>query len=314
MHLKEEKQLMAIAIVPFDAGLGADIRGLDLSAEVSATDAALLRQAWCNHLVLRLREQPITDHQHMSFSRIFGEIELTPAGVLARDYGVDNGGGRAGSLPPQITVVSNVVEDGKVIGDLGDGELEWHTDASFLETPPHGSALRALEIPPAGGETGFINMYSAFDGLPAPLKRKALDINLLHSRLKSSDGIVRRGFENFAITDPSQVPGAVHPAVRTHPDSGKKVLYLGRRQDAYVMGMSHSESKALLNEIWAHAVQEQFTWHQEWRLGDLVIWDNRCTMHRRNAFDPGMRRRMHRTQIVSKRVAVFAPQMPIGCR
>jgi len=217
---------MAIAIVPFDAGLGADIQGLDPSAELSATDAALLRQAWFDHLVLRLREQPITDNQHMSFSRIFGEIELTPAGVLARDYGVDNGGGRAGSLPPQITVVSNVVEDGEVIGDLGDGELEWHTDASFLESPPNGSALRALEIPPTGGETSFINMYSAFEGLPAPLKRKALDISLLHSRLKSSDGVARRGFENFAITDPSQVPGAVHPAVRIHPDSGKKVLYL----------------------------------------------------------------------------------------
>lgn len=294
---------MSVSIVPFDAGLGADIRGLDLSVPVSPADAALLRQAWCDHLVLRLREQPLTDQQHMAFSKVFGDIEFTPAGVLARDYGVDNGGGRAGTLPPEITVVSNIVENGKVIGDLGDGELEWHTDASFLDVPPNGSALRALEVPSDGGETGFINMYSAFETLPVSLKRRVLDIHLLHSRLKSSDGVVRLGFEDFVITDPSKVPGAVHPAVRTHPESGRKVLYLGRRQDAYVTGMSPSASEALLDEIWAHAVQQRFTWYQEWRHGDLVLWDNRCAMHRRNAFHPNARRRMHRTQIISRRAA-----------
>jgi taurine dioxygenase len=291
---------MGLRIIPFKAGLGADIAGLDVTRPIEPDDAARLRRAWGEHLVLRLRELPMTDQQHMAFSRVFGEIELSPAGVLARDYGVQNKVDYSVAVPPEITVVSNIVENGKPAGDLGAGELEWHTDASFLDHPPAGSALRALEAPAAGGETGFINMYAALEALPNSLRRRLEGLELLHSRLRSSDGKLRRGFENVTVTDPSQAPGARHPAIRTHPDTGRKALFLGRRRDAYVIGCSLADSESLLDEVWAHTVQERFTWHQDWRVGDLVIWDNRSTMHRRNPFDPGARRRMHRTQIIGR--------------
>ncbi len=289
---------MSFYVHPFDAGLGADIVGLDITQQVTLEDARQLRAAWANHLVLRLREQPMSDLQHMAFSKVFGEIEISPAGVLARDYGVQNKVDYSAAVPPEVTVVSNIIESDRPVGDLGSGELVWHTDASFLDHPPAGSALRALEVPASGGETGFLNMYTAYETLPVSLRSRMDSTVLLHSRVRSSDGRFRKGFETYALADPSKAPGALHPAVRVHPLTGRKALFLGRRQDAYVVGSEADASERLLDEVWAHVLQKRFTWRQDWCVGDLVIWDNRCTMHRRNSFDSAERRLMHRTQII----------------
>ncbi len=293
---------MTIEVSPFEAGLGAEIRGADIRQPLAAEDRDAIRAAWLEHLVLRFREQPMTDAQHMAFTRQFGELEFNPAALIARQYGVETQTqGRRREIPPEISVISNIVEDGKAIGGLGDGEAFWHTDSSFVDVPPAASLLRSLEVPPqtAGGSTYFLNMYSAYDTLPQHTKRHIGGLTMIHAATHSSGGKAHKGFETVA--DPSQVPGAHQPMVRTHPETGKKALFLGRRINAYVLGLSVEASEALLDELWSHTSQEKFTWRQDWREGDLIWWDNRCAMHRRDAFDPAARRLMHRTQLKGTR-------------
>ncbi|MGA8401481.1 MAG: TauD/TfdA family dioxygenase, partial [Stellaceae bacterium] len=177
----------------------------------------------------------------------------------------------------------------------------WHTDSSFVDVPPAASLLRSLECPPpsAGGSTYFLNCYSAYDDLPAETKKRIDGMTMIHAATHSSGGKAHKGFET--VEDVSKVPGAHQPMVRTHPETGKKSLFLGRRINAYVMGLSVAESEELLDELWAHMVQQKYTWRQDWQVGDLVWWDNRCAMHRRDAFDPSARRLMHRTQLKGTR-------------
>jgi taurine dioxygenase len=198
-------------------------------------------------------------------------------------------------------VISNIIEDGKAIGGLGDGEAFWHTDSSFVDVPPAASLLRSLECPPpsAGGATSFLNCYSAYDTLPDSTKKRIDGLTMIHAATHSSGGRAHKGFES--VEDVSKVPGARQPMVRTHPETGRKSLFLGRRINAYVIGLPVAESEELLDELWGHMVQEKFTWTQEWQVGDLIWWDNRCAMHRRDAFDPATRRLMHRTQLKGTR-------------
>src|SRR5499427_3402569 len=166
---------MTIAIFPFDAGLGADIRGVDIRRPITPFERDAIRGAWLNHLVLRFREQPMTDEQHMAFTRQFGELEFNPAALIEKQYGVETQtAGRKHEIPPEISVISNIIEDGKAIGGLGDGEAFWHTDSSFVDVPPAASLLRSLECPPpsAGGSTHFLNCYSAYDTLPDDTKKR----------------------------------------------------------------------------------------------------------------------------------------------
>jgi taurine dioxygenase len=166
---------------------------------------------------------------------------------------------------------------------------------SYIPDPPKASMLYALEVPPAGGNTGFVNMYAVYDALPSGLKRRIEGLSLKHDGTYNSGGYVRQGVD--AVDDPVRSPGAVHPLVCTHPDSGRRVLYLGRRRNAYIPGLTLAQSEALLDEVWAYAEREDLIWYNQWRIGDLVLWDNRCTMHRRDPFDAEARRIMHRTQI-----------------
>lgn len=293
---------MSIEIVPFEAGLGAEIRGVDIREPLAIEDRDTIRAAWLEHLVLRFRGQPMTDAQHLAFTRQFGELEFNPAALIQKQYGVETQTtGRRREVPPEISVISNIIEDGKAIGGLGDGEAFWHTDSSFVDVPPAASLLRSLEVPPegAGGSTYFLNMYSAYDTLPEDAKRLIDGLTMVHAATHSSGGRAHKGFETVA--DVSQVPGAHQPMVRTHPETGTKALFLGRRINAYVIGLPVADSEALLDELWAHTAQEKFTWRQDWRVGDLIWWDNRCAMHRRDAFDPKSRRLMHRTQLKGTR-------------
>jgi taurine dioxygenase len=143
-------------------------------------------------------------------------------------------------------------------------------------------------------------MYEAYETLPDVLKRAIEGKSCIHDSSRNSAGELRQGFQR--TTDVTRTPGAVHPLVRLHPVSKRKALFLGRRPGAYIHGLSIEESENLLNAVWAHATQERFAWYQKWRIGDLVMWDNRCVMHRRDAFDESLRRLMHRTQIVGEPV------------
>src|SRR4051794_34767631 len=293
---------MTVTVTPFAAGLGADISGVDIREKLSAPDRNAIRKAWLDNLVLRFRDAPMTDAQHMEFTRQFGELEYNPAKLIEQQYGVaTQTDGRNSEIPPEISVISNIVEDGKAIGGLGDGEAFWHTDSSFVDVPPAASLLRSLECPPpsAGGATSFLNCYTAYDDLPAPTKQGTDGLTMTHAATHSSGGKAHKGFETVA--DLSKVPGARQPMVRTHPETGRKALFLGRRINAYVLDLPVNESEALLDELWAHTTQERFTWRQDWQVGDLVWWDNRCAMHRRDAFDPNSRRLMHRTQLKGDR-------------
>ena len=274
-----------IEIVPTGAALGAELRGVDLRALDDPTFAAIHR-AWLDYLVVLVRGQSLSDDALIAFSRRFGALDWAP---------VQEDGRRFVEGRPEIYVVSNVVENGVAIGSLGAGEAVWHTDMSYLPDPPKSSVLYALEVPPSGGATGFCDMYRAYAELPEALRRRVEGRRLKHDGTYNSGGYVRQGVA--PTDDPMTSPGTFHPLVCTHPETGRKALYLGRRRNAYVEGLALAESEALLDALWAHATRDSLTWYNAWRVGDLVLWDNRCTMHRRDPFDPSARRVMHRTQI-----------------
>jgi taurine dioxygenase len=273
--------------------LGVEIGGVDLSRPLTRNAVANILAAWHQHLVLVFRDQQMSDEALVAFSRNFGTLEKAPIPEKLR--------GGYSHIPqlPEVAVVSNVVENGVAIGALGDGELVWHNDMTYLPNPPPASVLCAVELPPSGGDTWFCNMYLAYEMLPAALRARIAGLSANHDSSYTSAGTLRKGFDE--VTDVSKAPGAKHPLAITHPATGRKALYLGRRRNAYVVGLPLAESEALLDELWVHATQPQFAVRHRWRLGDVVMWDNRCTMHRRDAFDPSARRILHRTQLLAER-------------
>ena len=278
-----------VTVRPTGEALGADVENIDLAGRVTPEALTAIKRAWADHLVLRLRGQRLSDGDLMRFSRHLGELDWAPIAATS-----DAPEGRE-----YVLVISNVVEAGKPIGQLGAYEALWHTDMSYIPEPPMASALYALEAPPSGGDTGFCNMYLAYDTLPAEQKHQVEGRTCRHDASRNSAGELRRGFVD--MRDPTQTVGAEHPIVRTHPVTGRKALYLGRRRNAYIPGLPLADSEALLDALWAHATKPEFSWYQQWRQGDLILWDNRCVMHRRDAFDPATRRIMHRTQIKGDR-------------
>jgi taurine dioxygenase len=275
----------AITVTPTGAGLGSEVSGVDLRHVDSATFAAI-HQAWLDHQVLIFHDQSLSDADLISFARRFGDLDWAP---------VQENGRRFVAGHPELYVVSNVVENGEAIGSLGSGELVWHTDMSYLEDPPKASMLHALEIPSGGGNTLFCNMYAALDALPTSLRTRVEGLLCKHDGTYNSGGYVRQGIT--PTDDPRRSPGMPHPVVCTHPETGRRMLYLGRRRNAYLMGLELAQSEALLDELWRHVDRPDFVYTHRWRVGDLVMWDNRCTMHRRDPFDAAARRVLHRTQI-----------------
>jgi taurine dioxygenase len=278
-----------IEVVPTGGALGAEIRGVDLTSLDDRRFTAL-KHAWHRHQVILIRGQSLRDQDLIAFSRRFGDLDWAP---------VQETGRRFVEGLPEIYIVSNVKVDGEPIGSLGAGEAVWHTDMSYLDVPPMASMLHALEVPPTGGNTSFCSMYAIYNALPAETKRRIANLKIKHDGTYNSGGYLRQGVT--ATDDPRTSPGAVHPLVCTHPDTGRKMLYLGRRRNAYLVGLELADSEALLDELWQFVEQPElrskFSWEHVWRVGDLVMWDNRCTMHRRDPFDDASRRIMHRTQI-----------------
>jgi taurine dioxygenase len=284
-HSIEVTRSCRFSVNPTGQALGAEIRDIDLRT-IDDQDLAGIIRAWRDHLVLLFRGQSLTDDELVAFSKRFGELDLAPIQENGRSFVEGH---------PEVYVVSNVVENGVPIGSLGAGEARWHTDMSYLEEPPKASVLYALEVPPTGGSTHFVNMYRVYESLPATLKQRISGLALKHDATYNSGGYVRQGLT--ALDDPTVSAGTYHPLVCTHPETNRRLLYLGRRRNAYIRGFSLADSESLLDELWSHGTREEWTWRQEWRVGDLVLWDNRCTMHRRDAFDESSRRVMHRTQI-----------------
>lgn len=281
---------MAIKIVRTLGPLGAEVGGVDVSRTLDAATIRAIGQAWLQHLVLVFRGQTLDDAALVSFSSSFGRLEKAP--IAEKAVGVVH-------VPrlPEVAVVSNVVEGGVPLGALGDGELSWHSDMTYLPAPPPASILYGVEVPPAGADTWFNNMYLAYETLPAALKQRVQGLRSNHTSSYTSAGTLRKGFED--VTDVTSAPGTLHPLVIEHPNSHRKALYLGRRQHGYIEGMPIAESESLLEELWAHATKEEFAFAHKWQRGDVVMWDNRCVMHRRDAFDPKVRRILHRTQLLS---------------
>ena len=272
-----------IQVIP-NGTLGAEVRGVDL-ARVAAVEVEAIKQAWYRHDVLVFRKQKLTDDHLLSFSRHFGTLDPPP----------NQGAGRK-SPPgyPDIYVVSNVLDEkGEPIGALGDGEAAWHTDMSYAAQPPDASMLYSLEVPDQGGDTSFCGMKAALAKMPRALAERIRKLDIKHDGTYDSGGYLRKGMA--ASKDPRTSVGTPHPIVIRHPVSGDKSLYLGRRLNAWIVGLELEESERLLDEIWSYA--DAAVYRHKWALGDLVLWDNRTTMHRRDAFDPKARRVMHRTQI-----------------
>lgn len=277
-------------VIPTGCALGAEITGIDLSKDVSDAARGVVLDAYARHQVLLFRGQSLSFDDLLRLRTLFG-----PPGQAANQLlGLGRKKYLPDELPDDVAIISNLVDAaGKPIGALGDGEAFWHTDSSFTETPISASLLHAIEVTEQGGETAFLNMYRAYEEMPAGLAAKINCRYANHSKVHNSAGVKRPEFAD--VTDPSKAPGVRHPMVRTHPVTGRKCLYLGRRLNSYIFDLPLEDSEKLLDEVWAHTCQDKYVWQHKWRVGDLLVWDNRCTMHHRNAFSPNARRLMHKS-------------------
>jgi taurine dioxygenase len=284
-----EIETMTLTLTPLTPAVGAEVSNLDLRSLVD-DQFSQIEQAWYRYSVLLFRGQALTDDDLLAFSRRFGELDPPPNQERGRQ-----------SPPgyPDVYVVSNVLDEkGEPIGALGAGEAVWHTDMSYLDLPPDASMLYSLEIPPSGGNTYFCGMQAVWRALPPELKKQLAGRRIKHDGTYNSGGYVRQGVT--PTDDPHRAPGAWHPAICMHPVTGVPALFLGRRRNSYVEGLTPAESDALLDELWRFLESPEFVYTHRWRVGDLVLWDNRSTMHRRDPFDNTARRVMHRTQIKGK--------------
>jgi len=277
---------MGLSIRNFET-LGSELCGVDLSKPLSEQDRLAIGAALDRHLVVVARDQRLSDPQLLAFSANFGELDPPGPNPYGEPFNKEF---------PEINVISNVIENGRPIGNLGAGEAVWHADMTYIDMPPKAAVLHALEIPPkGGGNTYFADMYAAYEAMPRELKHAVEDKRLVHDASRNSAGLLRKGYSE--VRDVRETVGATHPIVRTDPLKRRRGLFLGRRPNSYIVGLEVAESEALLDAIWAHATQIRFTMCHEWRVGDLLMWNNPAVLHRRDSFDANARRVMHRTQI-----------------
>lgn len=273
------------SITPMEAGLSAEVLNFPFGS-YSREGINLVKNAWKEFPVLRFRGSAITDEDQIRFSKEFGPPVVHPA---------QNAEG-AHPSHPEILVISNVRSaEGKPQGALGDGEVEWHSDTPFVERTPAGAFLRGITIPVTGGNTEFLSMYAAYDTLPPELRKAIGGRSLHHQSIYKANMVLRQGVADPGTDDILKWPGVDHPIVRTHGDTKRRCLYLGFRNYARIVGIPLDESEDIVNALWQHATHNNPIWTQVWQAGDLLLWDNRCVMHRRDPFDPNETRLMHRT-------------------
>lgn len=280
-----------ITSVQHDSNVCADIEGFDF-ADYTAQDIAQVRQLWLQHGVIRFRRANITDAQQVEFSGHFGDFVIHPKQL------------QEGGHPthPEILVISNAMKDGKPSGAMGNSEATWHTDTWFYERPPAGAILRAVEVPASGGDTYFLSTYQAYDTLPEHLQKAVSGRQMFFQNVYDKTGKLRLGKSEPKSADFREWQGIVHPLVRTHGETGRKALYLGGTSEgAWIVGMPLDESNDLIAQLWTHTTSTDQVFAQQWDAGDIMMWDNRCTMHRRDSFDPTSIRIMHRTTTAGER-------------
>ncbi|MEX3924815.1 TauD/TfdA dioxygenase family protein [Paraburkholderia sp. BR10936] len=273
-------------ILPLSAPLGAEVVGLDLAEPLSREDFARIHRAHLDHHVLVLRDQRITPEQQVEFSRRFGPLQIHVLHQFAL----------AGH--PEVLIVSNIVENGKPIG-LGDAGHFWHSDLSYKEKPSLGSLLHAQELPAEGGDTLFANMHLAWDTLPAHLRSAVEGRRAEHTYLaRYAELQVRSPWRpNLTAEQIAQVKPVVHPVVRTHPETGRKALFVSEHFTTRIVDLPEDESRALLDALFAHSVRAEHCYRHEWREHDLVFWDNRSLMHLAAGTPDHLRRKLYRTTI-----------------
>lgn len=280
-----------IAAVQHSSNVCADIEGFDFE-NYDAKDIATVRNYWLQYGVIRFREANITDKQQVAFSRNFGDFVIHPKQL------------QEGGHPthPEILVISNAMKNGKPSGAMGNSEATWHTDTWFYERPPAGAILRAIKVPRTGGDTYFLSSYIAYDTLPGDLRKAVDGRQIFFQNVFDKTGKARFGKAEPKSKDFREWSGVVHPLVRAHGETGRKALYLGGTSDgAWIVGMPLDESTDLLTRLWDHTTGSKQIFVQKWTEGDIMMWDNRCTMHRRDSFDPAAIRIMHRTTTSGER-------------
>jgi taurine dioxygenase len=287
-----------LRIAPVQGALGAEVLQLDLKRLDDASFKAL-HEAFLLHVVLVVRSQQLAPEDIVVLAKRFG-VPVTSSNLHQRNLS-ERTANKVFNLPPELTVVTNVKEDGKPVGILGDGEVVWHSDFSFKERPTAARMLYAMEVPPLkqGGNTQFLNAYAAYDALPAALKKRVSGMTVKQGNIVDTAMKLRPGAS--LEDDIRHTPGPSHPVISTHPETGANCLFLGRRHSAYVNGCSLEESEALLNELWEHATQPRFWYEHHWAVGDYVVWDNRATVHRREPFDSESRRVLYAAQVEGHR-------------
>jgi taurine dioxygenase len=277
-------------VIPLTPNFVAEIQEIQLD-RITDSEFEWLYAAWLQYGVLRIRNQDLDDEQLQAFSQRFGPLEEAPFGRMPEAE-------KAKIKNRFVTTLSNIKVDCKPIGGLGNDEATWHSDMTYSETPPPASLLLGIEIPDQGGDTHFADQRAALAALPAALRQRIESLSVKHNAAHTSVGKLRPGFEAF--DDPRDAPGAIHPMIKTHNETGKPALYLGRREWAYIPGMTVEESDDLLDALWTYVAIKEITWTQQWQPFDLIIWDNRCVMHRRDGFDQNSRRYMRRCQVLPR--------------
>jgi taurine dioxygenase len=263
---------------PLCPALGAEIIGVDLRDDLDDVFAQIL-DAWHANLVILLRDQQLGEEDQVRFAEHFGPLARIHTPQFVRTH-------------PAVMLISNIREDGKPIGALPDGEMHFHSDQCYQERPAMGTMLYALEVPRAGGNTLFANAYTAYETLPEQIKRR-IDGRRALNAYDYDKAATRRGTRVA-----EGVPFYVHPVVRTHPATGRKALYVNRLMTVSIEGMADAESDELLETLFDHQERREFVYEHVWRPGDLLLWDNRCTLHARTDFDASERRKLRRVAVL----------------
>ncbi|MDB5761052.1 MAG: tfdA [Herminiimonas sp.] len=267
---------MAITFTPLDSALGARVTGLDVT-DIQPEHAKALHDAWLKHHVLVVHGPVISEDQLVKFGQCFGTLEnARRQSVLASR--------------PEIMVISNIRENGQTVGALPDGELTFHFDRIHQKIPNKAGVLHAIEIPAAGGDTWFSNMSMAYDTLPEHTRKRLEGLTALNTYEYG-----QTHSENKKLSEAA--PTAVHPVVRTIPETGRKALFVCRLMTDRIMELPEAESRALLDELCDHVENQRFVYEHRWQPGDILVWDNRCTIHARTDFDGSQRRLLKRVTV-----------------
>ncbi len=276
---------MALESRPLDDSFACEVVGLHLWEPQDDQTVGQLRHLWTHRPVLVFRRQALSEHELAGFSALFGPLER----VVRTDW--------ASPMVPEVGLISNL-KDGQArpIGGLGDGEIQWHSDQSYMMNPATGAVLYALELPPEGGMTSWVDLCAAYAGLPDRLRHIVEGRRAVFSYVKRLAGY--QGVDRVISEEAKRkTPPVLHPLVHTHPMTGRQALYLDSTTTVGIDGLDDVSGAALLDEIYAFATRPEFVYRHHWRVGDVVMWDNGFTMHRREPFDPAARRLMKRTTI-----------------